>query len=83
MSEQTTEVSEERRCQGWRRQGGFMALDPVTWTQCSNEGIVMLHVSQEGEEPAALPVCQECWKEALCNEEIVILSISPMPTKET
>lgn len=82
MTQVNQPIPEDRRCQGWRRHGGAFTLGPVTWHQCTNEGITMLTVLQEGEEQT-LPACQTCWQEALCNEAIMIIRIGPMPKLAT
>jgi len=52
------------RCEGYRRYGGVFSLGPVTWAQCSEEAVVMITVTQDG-ETKSFPACFTCWHEAL------------------
>lgn len=63
------------RCEGWTRHGGAFTLGPATWSQCENDGVVLLRVKQDKVE--TLPACTGCWgkiKEA----GIKILSVDPI-----
>ena len=68
-----------KRCEGWMRRGGVFSFGPVSWSQCENEGTVMLTCLNDGdEEPATLPACAGCWKKTIDQEGVTVLSAEPI-----
>ena len=68
-------MAENIRCEGWRRTGGAFSFGPVKWSQCENNAIVMLKVSQK--EVKEFPACIECWNEAI-ERGIEIIEARPL-----
>ena len=54
-----------KKCEGYRRHGGAFTLGPVTWTQCKENGIVLLTFKGIEGEVQTLPACNQCWNEFL------------------
>lgn len=69
-------MSEDTRCQGFRRHGGALTFGPPVWEQCENEGVVMLTVLQDGEKET-LPACNECWQECI-DRGVKIEKVAPI-----
>jgi hypothetical protein len=64
------------RCEGWRRYGGAFTFGPITWKQCTNQGIVELKFVQDG-ETKTLPSCKQCWDECL-RSGIAVIKAKPI-----
>ena len=72
-----TAAAGSMRCEGWRRSGGAFSLGPIEWSQCENDGTVMLKLDQGG-EISELPACQHCWTECLETDGIEVLEARPL-----
>lgn len=70
-------MTEPIQCEGWTRKGGAFTLGPVQWSQCENNAIVNLEVTQDGKTDTQ-PSCQECWNTAI-EMQIPIASAIPLP----
>ena len=64
------------QCEGWRRKGGAFTFGPVNWSQCENDAIVNITVTQDG-KTETMPGCKTCWNEAIDNK-IEISEVVPM-----
>ena len=64
-------------CEGFRKHGSMFTLGPITWKQCEDEAVVLIEVKQDG-VIASFPACNTCWKEAISNKGIEIISTVPL-----
>lgn len=66
------------RCEGWRRKGGMMTLGNPEWRQCQNEATVKITFKQGKEPEKELPGCSFCWEDCERNDNIKIVSVTPL-----
>jgi len=72
-------MTNQTRCEGWRRSGGAFTFGPVVWKQCEEAAVVFLTVTQN-DQNQSLPACLTCWQEAIDNN-ISVLEAKPLRQK--